>query len=109
MKTYKGKEIQVRVETFSWDYYYISYREKRKFNLFNFWETYCYTFSIGLKSPSIDPNQPYLFEKFEDALKEAQRLKDNPTLIDENNKKRWKRYNELLNHTRKERRQSITL
>ena len=109
MKRYKGKEVEVRVEPFSSDHYCISYREKKRFNLFNFWKPYCYTWSIGLKSPSFDPHQPYLFEKFESALKEAQRLKSNPGLIDENNERRWKKYNDLLNQIGKDRNRSITL
>lgn len=112
MKRYKGKEIQVKVEPFSHDHYCIFYREKKKFNMFNFWKQYCYTFSIGLKSPFFDPNQPHLFEEFESALKTAQRLKSNPELIDENNERRWKKYNDLLNQDkkyRKDRNRSITL
>ena len=109
MKRYKGKEVQVRVEPFSSDHYCIYYREKKWFNLFNFWEKYCYTFSIGLKSPSFDPNQPHLFGEFESALATAKRLKGNPELIDENNEMRWKKYNGLLNQDKKDRNRSITL
>lgn len=112
MKRYKGKEVQVRVEPFSSDYYCIYYREKKWFNLFNSWEKYCYTFSIGLKSPAFDPNQPHLFGDFESALKTAQLLKSNPELIDDNNEKRWDKYNKLLNQDRKyrkDRNRSIAL
>jgi hypothetical protein len=104
MKIYKGKEVQVRVEPFSSRNYCIYYREKKWFNLFNFWERYCYTWSF-----SFNPNQPYLFDTFDKALEEAKRLKSNPELIDKNNEKRWKKYNELLNQDREERNRSITL
>jgi hypothetical protein len=109
MKIYKGKEVQVRVEPFSSRNYCIYYREKKWFNLFNFWERYCYTWSFSFKGSSFDPNQPYLFDTFDKALEEAKRLKSNPELIDKNNEKRWKKYNELLNQDRGERNRSITL
>lgn len=109
MKIYKGKEVQVRVEPFSSRNYCIYYREKKWFNLFNSWERYCYTWSSSFKGSFFDPNQPYLFKKFEDALEEAKRLKSNSELIDKNNEKRWKKYNELVNQTREERNRSITL
>ena len=104
MKTYKGKEVEIRVEPFgeSLTHYCIYYREKKKFNLFNTWKRYCYTWSIGMRgTESFDPYQPYLFEKYESALEEAKRLKNNPELIDENNEKRWKRYNEICEDLRK--------
>lgn len=109
MKRYKGKEVQVRVEPFSSRNYCIYYREKKWFNLFNFWERYCYTWSSSFIGSSFSPNQPYLFNTFDKALGEAKRLKSNPGLIDKNNEKRWKKYNELLNQDRKERNRSITL
>jgi hypothetical protein len=104
MKTYKGKEVEVLVEPHgqSMSYYAIKYREKRRFNWFNPWITYCYTWSIGLEgSDSFDPYQPHLFSKYDDALEEAKKLKSNPELIDENNEKRWKRYNELCDELKK--------
>lgn len=112
MKRYKGKEIQVKVEPFSHDHYCIFYREKKKFNLFNFWKQYCYTWSFGFRGTSFDPNQPHLFDKFEDALSVANRLKNNPELIDVNNKKRWEKYDNLrqdLIEYRKEHNRTITL
>jgi hypothetical protein len=112
MKRYKGKEVEVRVETFSLDNYCIYYREKKRFNLFNPWKTYCYTWSLGWKGSSFDPHQPHLFDKYEWALAEAKRLKSKPELIDENNEKRWKKYDKLhreFNEYRKERNRSITL
>lgn len=109
MKIYKGKEVQVRVEPFSSrKYYCIYYREKKWFNLFNSWERYCYTWSSPFGS-SFNPYQPHLFNTFDKALEEAKRLKSNPELIDKNNEKRWKKYNELLNQDREERNRSITL
>jgi hypothetical protein len=109
MKRYKGKEVQVRVEPFSSRSYCIYYREKKWFNLFNSWERYCYTWSSSFKGPSFSPNQPYLFDTFDKVLEEAKRLKSNPELIDKNNEKRWKKYNELLNQDREERNRTITL
>lgn len=112
MKRYKGKEVQVRVEPFSHDYYCIFYREKKTFNLFNFWKCYCYTWSSGWRGSSFDPDQPHLYEKYEWALGVAKSLKNNPELIDENNEKRWKKYNELqqdLEDYKKERNRRITL
>lgn len=108
MKRYKGKEVQVRVEPFSSRSYCICYREKKRFSLFNFWERYCYTWSSPFGS-SFNPNQPHLFDTFDKALEEAKRLKSNPGLIDKNNEKRWKKYNELLNLNREERNQTVTL
>jgi hypothetical protein len=108
MKTYEGKEVQIRVEPFSSRYYQISYREKKKFNLFNCWHCYCYTWSWGFKGSTANPYQPHLFEKYEDALNEAKRLKSNPGLIDKNNEKRWKKYNELT-QDKEERNRTITL
>lgn len=109
MKRYKEKEVQIRVEPFSSrKYYCIYYREKKWFNLFNSWERYCYTWSSPFGS-SFNPYQPHLFNTFDKALEEAKRLKSNPELIDKNNEKRWKKYNELLNQDREERNRSITL
>lgn len=101
MKTYKGKEVEIKVEPFgeSMSYYCIHYREKKRFNWFNSWITYCYTWSMGIES--FDPHQPHLFSKYDDALEEAKKLKSNPELIDENNEKRWKRYNELCDELKK--------
>lgn len=112
MKRYKGKEVQVRVEPFSHDNYCILYREKKKINLFNFWKPYCYTWSLGCRGSLFDPHQPHLYEKYEWALAEAKRLKNNPELIDENNEKRWKKYHELkkdLEEYNKEHNRSATL
>ena len=109
MKRQKGTEVQVRVEPFSSRSYCIYYREKKWFNLFNSWERYCYTWSSSFKGPSFSPNQPYLFDTFDKVLEEAKRLKSNPELIDKNNEKRWKKYNELLNQDREEINRTITL
>ena len=101
MKTYKGKEVEVLVEPHgqSMSYYCIKYREKKRFNWFNPWITYCYTWSIS--RDSFDPHQPHLFPKYESALEESKRLKSNPELIDENNEKRWREYNKLCEDLRK--------
>ena len=112
MKRYKGKEIQVRVEPFSYDNYCIFYREKKIFNLFNFWKSYCYTWSLGCRGSLFDPYQPHLYDKYEWALADAKRLKSNPELIDKNNEERWEKYNELkkdLEEYNKEHNRSITL
>ena len=112
MKRYEGKEVEIRVEPHSLDNYCIYYREKKKFNLFNFWKRYSYTWSIGLRGSAFDPNQPHLFDKYEWALAEAKRLKSNPKLIDQNNEKRWEKYNYLcqdLEAYRKEQNRSITI
>lgn len=112
MKRYKGKEVEVRVELLSLDYYCIFYREKKIINLFNSWNRYCYTWSFGCRGSSFDPYQPHLYDKYEWALEEAKRLKNNPELIDENNEKRWEKYNKLcqdLDAYKKERNRSITL
>ena len=112
MKRYEGKEVEIKVEPFSLDNHCIFYREKKRFNLFNFWKPYCYTWSLGLRGSSFDPNQPHLFDKYEWALAEAKRLKSNPKLIDQNNEKRWEKYKYLcqdLEEYRKEQNRSITL
>jgi hypothetical protein len=112
MKTYKDKDVEVRVIPHgqSLRYYCIEYREKKSFNWFNSWERYCYTWHLSIDS--FDPHQPYLYEKYEYALEMAKMLKTNPELIDENNEKRWKEYNERcdrLREYREERNKSITL
>lgn len=101
MKTYKGKEVEVLVEPHgqSMSYYCIKYREKKRFNWFNPWITYCYTWSIS--RDSFDPHQPHLFPEYESALEEAKRLRSNPELIDKNNEKRWREYNDLCDDLRK--------
>ena len=112
MKTYKGKEVEVRVRPHGSGlrYYCIEYRVKKRFNWFNVWERYCYTWNIGIDS--FDPDQPYLYENYEYALQRAKKLKDNPELIDENNKKRWDDYKERckkLEEYRAERNKSTIL
>ena len=112
MKTYKGKEVEVRVipHGSSLSYYCIEYRVKKRFNWFNPWERYYYTWSISVDS--FDPNQPHLYEKYEYALERAKKLKNNPELIDENNQKRWNEYNDRckrLEEYRAERNKSTVL
>ena len=112
MKTYKGKEVEVRVRPHGQRllYYCIEYREKKWFNWFNFWERYSYTWHSSIDI--FDPHQPYLYEKYEYALERAKMLKANPELIDENNEKRWNEYNECCDRLRKyreERNKSTTL
>jgi hypothetical protein len=112
MKTYKGKEIEVRVRPHGQrlSHYCIEYREKKRFNWFNRWERYCYTWHLSINI--FDPYQPYLYENYEYALERVKMLKANPELIDENNEKRWNEYNvrcDMLRKYREERNKSTTL
>ena len=83
MKMYSGRKVEVEVRLFSDKYYAIYYREKKRFNLFNRWERYSYTFYCP--GVSIDFNQPRLYENFDEAVEIAKSLKSNPSLIDKNN------------------------
>lgn len=93
MKRYAGKEIDVLVEPFSESksHYVIYYRITNKFhrntfNLFNSWKRLEYTWHLSVQH--FDGNQPRLYNRFEDALAEAHRLKADPSLIDKNEERR---------------------
>jgi hypothetical protein len=105
MKKYEGKEVEIIVEPFSErkTHYVIYYREKKKFNLFNRWKRYDYTWTLSVEF--FDQHQPHLFEKFEHAVESAKRLKKNPKLIDENEERRIKKYKECTNALEKYKRE----
>lgn len=64
--------------------------ERKRFNLFNFWNR-LYECWDGY---SLTLNQPVLIERFEDAVAYAEKLKANPSLIEEHNKRELDRYNQ---------------
>ncbi len=90
MKKYSDKIIEVMVEPYAERSYAIYYREKKRFNLLNPWNLHCYTWQISIDH--FDPDQPYLWRNFDEAVTEGKKLKNNPSLIDENNIKRWSKY-----------------
>ncbi len=112
MKKYEGKKVEFKVEPFSsrMTHYAIYYREKKRFNLFNSWKRYDYTWTLSVEF--FDPQQPHLFERFDSAVAEAERLKANPSLIDKNEEKRIQKYRECqksLKAHMKERNKSLKL
>jgi hypothetical protein len=109
---YAEKEVEIRVEPFSESksHYAIYYRVKKRFNLFNGWKRYEYCWTLSVQH--FDCNQPHLYGNFEDALKTANRLKADPSLIDENNQRRIEKYNDCkreLQEYLKSRNKSITI
>lgn len=93
---YAGKEIQLLVKPFNGylQNYVIYYRIKKRFNLFNPWKRYEYTWHMSVDH--FDRNQPYLYENFDHAHQEASLLKSDPTLIDINNEREDAKYRECL-------------
>lgn len=91
MKTFEGKEVEVKVSPHGRNCWQIYYREKKKFrfmNIFNSWKRYEYTIKSNLY---VFDSIPHLFVNFNHAIEEARRLKNNPKLIDINNFDREKK------------------
>lgn len=78
----EGIEVKVEPHSQSMNYYSISFRKKRRINLFNSWRRLEYVWD-GVE---LSYDQPMLFDKFEDAENYAKKLKANPKLIEEHYK-----------------------
>lgn len=91
------KEIEVLVSPHGsrGNYYQIHWRIKKNFNLFNGWKQMVTVYS----GASLSYDQPILISCFDDALKYAEKLKNNPGLIAEH----YDRQDELFEEEKKRR------
>ncbi len=101
------KNIQLKIKpTSSYLLFYkILYRKKCWFSFLIPWKTLLknsITIDYYKEHPTCKPNikQPVSFEKFDDAVEYAKKLKENPQLIDEHNKKELALYNEFKQYNR---------
>lgn len=95
MKNIKEIEVKVEPHTSQCNYYCIYYRTKRKINIFNFWNLLVEVWNGAYLSY----NHPVLIRCFDDAVKYAKQLKENPELIN----KHYKEQDELYDKLKKER------
>ncbi len=88
-----NKEIEVKVEpSISRNYYKIYFRQKKRFNLFNFWKPMV----IVWDGASLNYDQPIMYRDFDQAVKFAKELKANPELIQEHYEQQDKIYAESI-------------
>lgn len=87
------RAIEIRVEPngSSMKYYCIYYRDKKRFNFFNYWKQLVEVWD----GAELTYDQPILIADFNQAVSYAKRLKANPKLIDEHYEKEDKKYNQI--------------